>query len=73
MNYWGTVPMSCGPYRVIVDRMVVGGNGLKGRRVCICESPARGSKDVAEFQVLEAPGRNEKKVLRIEFGVSLGS
>jgi hypothetical protein len=54
------------PFDIVVDRVVVGGNRLKGCRMGVGERAARCTKDVTQLQVVELPRRHEEEIVLVE-------
>lgn len=71
MDYGGAVSVPGSPDRVIVNRMIICRDGLKGGGVRVSQGTAWRSKNVAYLQIFEAAGWNEKKVLRVEIRLCL--
>jgi len=59
-------------FHIVVDRMIIGGNGLEGSVMCICKCPARGAKNVTDAEVLKPSRRYNRKADRIEVTGMLG-
>jgi hypothetical protein len=54
MNYRRRVPVPFGQYRVVVDGVIIGRNGLKSRCMRICQCAAGRSKYIADLEIFKS-------------------